>query len=373
MATYNIEIWHKDGYPLADIRQFCSNLNWSKTLNGSETLTFTIDLNRYEELLKSLGYSTAPFDLMEVGRNDIRVKRNGVYLLGTNVYRFNYITQDPGIEVNVQCVGYLNYYKTRYVTMDFDAETSQDEILFQVIEQCNSETGGDYGVRRGAVLGNMRTRTRHYKRKEVASLIQQMANCIGGPDFDFTPDKFFNIYETKGTYHPNIMLYYPELHGKPGNIQSFNFTRSIDGVANFVMGIGSGNGADAVQSTAEYALGEGDIYRREKVVLWNSVSRQDTLDEHTNAVLHQVQDIIEIPTVTLRDGVLNLNEVDVGDTVNLNLASNLMLRHINGAYRIQKIECSVDDSDAEMVTLSFDDLDIDTIIANQQLAEEEDE
>ena len=371
MATYNIEIWGKDNYALADIRHICSNLVWTKTLNGAETLNFTIDLNRYEELLKNLGYEYDAFGLMEVGRNDIRIKRNGVYILGTNVYRFVFVTHDPTIEVQVQCVGYLNYYKTRYVTMDFDTETSQDEILFQVIEDCNAKTGGDYGVRRGNVTGNMALRTRHYKRKEVASLIQQMSNCIGGPDFDFTPDKLFNIYETKGTYHPNILLYYPELHGKPGNVQSFNFTRSVDGVANYVMGIGSGNGEDAVQSSAEYALGEQDIYRREKVVTWNSVSQQDTLDEHTNSVLHQIQDIIEIPTVTLKDGVLNLNEVDVGDTVNLDLASNLMLRHINGAYRIHKIECVVDDNDSESVTVSFDDLDIDTIIANQQLAEEE--
>ena len=372
MATYNIEIWHKDGYPLADIRQICSNLNWSKTLNGSETLNFEIDLNRYEELLKSLGYTTAPYDLMEVGRNDIRVKRNGIYLLGTNVYRLQFRTDDPTVYVAVQCVGYLNYYKTRYVTMDFDNLTSQDEILFQVIEECNSKYGGDYGVRRGSVIGNMTQRTRHYSRKEVASLIQQMSNCIGGPDFDFTPDKLFNIYETKGTYHPNINLVYPKLQGKPGNIQSFSFTRSIDRVANCIIGLGSGNGEDAVLSQMEDAPSEGDLYRREKVVTWNSVSVQETLDEHTASVLHQVKDIIEIPSVTLKDGVLNLNEVDVGDTVNLNLASNIMLQHINGAYRIQEIECFVDENDAETVTLSFDDLDIDSIIANQEVAEIED-
>lgn len=367
MATYNIEIWSKDGYALADIRQICSNLTWTKTLNGSESLDFTIDLNRYEELLKALGYSTAPFDLMEVGRNDIRVKRNGVYLLGTNVYRFNFMTDDPTVTVQIQCVGYLNYYKTRYVTLDFNSLTSQDEILFQVIEDCNSKTGGDYGVRRGAVIGNMKERTRHYKRKEVASLIQQMSNCVGGPDFDFTPDKLFNIYETKGTYHPGITLHYPEKNGKPGNIQAFSFARSIDRVANYVMGMGCGNGEDVVYSYREDPLSEGDLYRREKIVTWNSVAQQDTLDEHTESVFHQVKDIIEIPTVTLRDGVLNLNEMDVGDTVNLNLASNLMLRHINGPYRIQKIECQVDNNDAETVILSFDDLDIDQIIINQNL------
>lgn len=371
MAKYSIEVWSKDNRPLADIRQYCSNLNWSKTLNGSETLSFTIDLNRFEGLLQALGYSADPYGLLEAGRTDIRVKRNGEYILGTNVYRFNFITNDPSIIVNIECVGYLNYYKTRYVTIDFDDETPQDEILYQVIEKCNAETGGDYGVRRGVTLGNQVSRIRHYARKEVASLIQQMSNCIGGPDFSFTPDKKLNIYETKGTYHTDIELVYPQLHNKPGNIQSFSFTRSIDNTANYIIGLGSGNGEDVVYSFAEDVPSENDIYRREKVVTWNSVSVQETLDEHTDSVLHKIKDIIEIPSVTLKDGVLNLNEVDVGDSVNLNLASNLMLKHIDGAYRIMKIECDVDENDSETVTLSFDDLDIDMIIANQEVSEVE--
>ena len=47
------------------------------------------------------------------------------------------------------------------------------------------------------------------------------------------------------------------------------------------------------------------------------------------------------------------------------LGSNISLEHIDGDYRIQTIECSVDDNDSEVVKLSFDDLDIDEIVQAQ--------
>lgn len=361
MARYEIEIWNKNGQPLADIRQCCSGLSWSKTLNGSETLTFSIDLNRFEKLLTDLGFADDPFGFFEVGRCDIRVRRNGSYILGTNVYRFTYSTNDPSITVTVECVGYLNFYKTQYVTADF-TQTPQHEILWQVINQCNQKTGGDYGVRQGTHTGAIVRRDRHYKRKEVASLIQQMSNVINGCDFSFTPDKKFNTYEAKGVYRPSIVLYY----GDGGNIQSFNFSRSIEKVANFVYALGSGNGEDVVEYDSEDTASEDYLYRRERVLTWNSVTEDSTITEHSKAALHALKDIIEIPTVTLRNDLLDLNVVDVGDTVVVNLNSNLTLKHINGNYRIETITCAVDENDSEAVTLQFDNLDIEEIMQAQE-------
>lgn len=365
MAHYEIEIWDKTGKPLADIRQYCSGLSWSKTLNGSETLTFTIDLNKFESLLKTLGYATTPLDFFEVGRCDIRVKRNGTYILGTNVYRFTYSTNDPSVSLTVECVGYLNFYKTQYVTASF-SQVPQHEILWQVINQCNQKPGGDYGVRQGTHSGAVVRRDRNYTRKEVATLIQQMANVINGCDFSFTPDKKFNTYEAKGTYRPSIVLYY----GDGGNIQSFSFSRSIEKVANYVYGLGSGNGDDVVSHEAEDVDSETYLYRRERIITWNSVTRDDTITEHTNSALHALKDIIEIPTITVRNDYLDLSVVDVGDTVIVNLNSNLSLKHVNGDYRIEGIDCSVDENDSETVRLTFDNLDIDSIIENQDSEEE---
>lgn len=359
MAKYEIEIWNKEGIPVADIRSVCSNLSWTKELNGTETLGFTVDLRRFEDLLKSIGYADDPFGFMEVGRHDIRIKRNGVYLLGANIYRFTYTTSDPSITMRVECMGYLTYYKTRFITASYD-RAAQHEIMWDVIDKCNQRTGGDYGVRQGTHVGNVVYRDRNYERKEVANLIQQMSNVIDGCDFEFSPDKKFNTWATKGSYRPDIRLSYP------GNIQSFNFSRTISSVANYIYGVGSGYGDEALTSTAEDSDSEEYLYRREKVATWNSVSEQATLDEHTQSALAAGKNIIELPNVTVRDNVLDLSDITTGDTIKLELGSFASIAHVSGDYRIHTIECQVDENDSESVTLGFDGLDIDDIINNQQ-------
>lgn len=363
MAHYEIEIWDKSGKPIADIRPICSNLQWSKTLNGSETLGFTIDLHRFEDILESVGYSRDPFGFLDVGKCDIRVKRNGTYILGTNVYRFEYTSSYNSVTMRVECVGYLNFYKTQYIDGEY-RNTPQEDILWDVIDKCNQKSGGDYGVRRGTHKGGTVNRDRKYERKEVANLIQQLSEVINGCDFEFTPDKKFNTFEKKGNYRPDIRLDYP------GNIQAFNFSRTLDKVANYIYGIGSGNGDEAVQSYSEDFNSEEAIYRREMVAIWNSVTEIETLNEHTDSALSAAKDIIELPNITLRDNVLNLSDIDVGDTIIVNMDGALSLAHISGEYRIQKITCSVDENDSESATIEFDNYDIDDIIHKQETTEE---
>lgn len=359
MAKYAIEIWSKDGIPIADIRQICTSFSWSKTLNGSESVGFTVDLKRLEDILQASGYGGDPFGFMEVGRCDIRIKRNGKYIVGANIYRFNYTSSFNSITMRVECVGYLNFYKTQYISAEY-TDTPQQDIMWDVISRCNEKTGGDYGIRRGTHSGESVNRDRSYERKEVASLIQQMSNVINGCDFEFTPDKLFNTYQTKGTYRPSVRLTYP------GNIQSFNFTRTLDKVANYVYGIGSGTGNEAVQSQAEDVNSEDYLYRREKISIWNSVTDQDTLNEHTDSVLHAGSEIIELPNITLRDNELDMSEIDTGDTVKVILGGFASISHVSGDYRITSIVCNVDDNDSEEVTLSFDGLDIEQKIQNQE-------
>lgn len=359
MAKYAIEIWNKDGIPVADIRQICTSFSWSKTLNGSESVGFTVDLKRLEDILKASGYAGDPFGFMEVGRCDIRIKRNGKYIVGANIYRFNYTSSYNSITMRVECVGYLNFYKTQYITASY-TDTPQQDIMWDVISRCNEKNGGDYGIRRGIHSGDTVNRDRSYERKEVASLITQMSNVINGCDFEFTPDKLFNTYQTKGTYRPSVRLTYP------GNIQAFNFTRTLDKVANYVYGIGSGTGDEAVQSQAEDVNSEDYLYRREKISIWNSVTDQDTLNEHTDSVLHAGSQIIELPNITLRDNELDMSEIETGDTVKVILGGFASISHVSGDYRITSITCNVDDNDSEEVTLSFDGLDIEQKIQNQE-------
>ncbi len=361
MAKYQVIVFAKDGREMGNIFSLCRNFVWSKTRNEAESVTFDMDLNKYEEYIKAIGFGDDPHNFMEVGRNDIRVKRNGQWLLGTNVIKFGYSVNDPSITMKVSATGYLNYYKKRYADIDYD-DTPQQDILWGIIDDLNAQPGGDYGIRQGVHVGETVVRDRHQVRKEVKSFFQQMSQVLDGCDFEFTADKKLNTYQAIGTYRPDTRLVYP------GNITSFGFERSIEGVSNFIYGIGSGNGEDAVQATAEDVESEDYVYRREQIVTYNSVEDESTLQQNIDAVSHYSANPIELPTLTVRDGVLDLSSISVGDTLSVAMNGNKSLAHITGFYRIESITCNVDENGSESPSLTFDDIDINEIIALQEAA-----
>lgn len=357
MAKYEVLVYSKDGNAMGNIFALCRNFQWSKTRNDAESVTFDIDLNKYEQYIADIGI-TEPYDFMEVGRNDIRIKRNGVWLLGTNIIKFSYSGGSTGVTMKVSATGYLNYYKRRYVDIAY-TDTPQEDILWGVIDTCNSAYGGDYGIRQGTHVGVSINRDRNQTRKEVKSFFQQMSQVRAGVDFEFTADKLLNTYIAQGTYRPNTRLVYP------GNISGYSFDRSVEAVSNFVYGIGSGNGEDAIQATAEVTTSEDYLYRREQIAPYNSIEQQDTLQQNINAVAHYAAEPIELPQITVEDGVLDLSVVGVGDTLPIDMSGSASLAHINGYYRIESISCSVDENGSETVSLTFDDIDINEIISLQ--------
>ena len=205
-----------------------------------------------------------------------------------------------------------------------------------------------------------KNRDRNEARKNVKDFMIRMTNVIAGPDFEFTPDKKFNSYDAIGSYRPDIRLVYPR------NVDSFSFERSGDSLYNYIYALGSGNGDDGIQTYSEDAYSQVERYRRETIATFNSVERGDTLQENSDGVLDLSKDVRELPKITLHDGVIDLNDVSIGDTIYLELQRFKSLKHIKGFYRIEKIEVTVDDNDAETVSLTFDDLNIDDIIQKQE-------
>lgn len=366
-ATYSIEVWHKDGYVLGDISSFVTNFSWQKTLNDSETLNVSIDMARFGQYLSSIGYANRPYEFLEIGRTDIRIKRNGVYILGANVAQIGYTANNTSVTMAIQCYGYLTYYKYRFYTGSFTS-TPQATILYNIIDDLNSETGGDYGVTEGEEYGTAMNRDRSYANKEVKSLFNQMSEVIDGVDFKFNPDKTLDIWNTatacKGVYRPDVVLEYPL------NIKGFSFYRTGSNVSNHVIAVGKTPPESDTQPIVEVddATSENYLYRRSKLVTYNSVESIETLTQHANAVLYYTKDIIEIPSLTVGDNVLDLSTLDVGDTITVKMNGDIALQNINGDYRIKSIQCKVDQNFGEEVTLNFDNIDINEIIAKQQEA-----
>ena len=358
MAEYKIEVYSKNGKCLGDIRHLAQGLKWTEQRNAAETVSFRMDLARYEEYVKKT--SMRPYDFMDAGTTDIRVVRNGKDRVGAHLIKTVFSPNDLSVDIELSFTGYLNYFKDAYVDADYD-KTGQGDIAWGVINQYQGKQDGDFGIRRGRFTSlGKNPRQRHQKRANVKDFLVRLSNVIDGPDFQFTPDKKFNTFDAMGSYRPDIRLSYP------GNVASFGFERSVDSLANYVIGIGSGNGDDAPSTYATDPYSRKALYRREKIVTFSSVVRETTLQENTNGVLELLKDVRELPSFTLSDGVLDLNDVGLGDTIYIEMNGYIMFEHIRGFYRIEKIEVDVDENDAEEVTLTFDNLSVDDIIAQQE-------
>ncbi|QJU09931.1 hypothetical protein FBF26_01460 [Candidatus Saccharibacteria bacterium oral taxon 488] len=358
MAEYKIEVYSKNGKCLGDIRHLAQGLKWTEQRNAAETVSFRMDLARYEEYVKKTGMR--PYDFMDAGTTDIRIVRNGKDRIGAHLIKIDFSPNDPSVDIELSFTGYLNYFKDAYVDADYD-KTRQGDIAWGVINQYQEKQDGDFGIRRGRFTSlGKNPRQRHQKRANVKDFLVRLSNVIGGPDFQFTPDKKFNTFDAMGSYRPDIKLIYPE------NVAGFGFERSVDSLANYVIGIGSGNGDDAIVATATDPFSRQALYRREKIVTFSSVEREETLQENTNGVLEMLKDVRELPSFTLADGIIDLNDIGLGDTIYAEMNGYVMFEHIRGFYRIEKIEVDVDENDAEEVKLTFDNLSVDDVIAQQE-------
>lgn len=357
--AYKIEVWNKSGIQLGDIRHLAHDLKWTEQRNAPETVSFSMDLKEYEDYVAMIGMT--PYDFMDAGVTDIRLVRDGVERIGAHLVKFDYSPDDPSVRVDLSFSGYLNYFKDAYVDVAY-SNIDQGDILWGVINQYQSKPYANFGITKGSNVSRGMKRDRNQIRAQVKDFIVRMTNVIAGPDIQFTPDKQFHSYDVMGNFRPDIRLSYP------GNVDSFGFERSVATLANYLYGIGSGNGDDAVAVTSQDTASMVERYRREKIVTFNSVVHEATLQQNTDGVKEVSKLVYELPVFTLHDGVIDVNDIRVGDTIFGEITGYKSFEHIHGNYRIEKMAVDVDDNDSETVHLTFDDIDIDNIISSQEEA-----
>ena len=121
VPEYTVEIWRwgtgYGGQYVADISNIITDglaINWR--LNDVETLDFSIDLVQFEKKCKLMGVT--PAEVLTPYVHDVRVRRNGEYILGCQVVETNLdIPNDANTTIQVRCTGFLNLFKDRYLTV----------------------------------------------------------------------------------------------------------------------------------------------------------------------------------------------------------------------------------------------------------------
>jgi hypothetical protein len=113
---YTVELWDINNVFIADItRIIATDIRIDMPLNDTEEVAFTLDLVQFEELCASIG--ARPINILEPYRTDVKIRRNGEYLVGAHVVHtnVNFNATDTN-KIEVQCTGYLNHLKDRYLS-----------------------------------------------------------------------------------------------------------------------------------------------------------------------------------------------------------------------------------------------------------------
>ena len=80
-APLEVELWTRDGEPIADITPYVRNLSYSEERNEVETLDFSMDLDAFEDYMVNKA-GLDPVSNFREGQTEIKIKEHGQYTLG---------------------------------------------------------------------------------------------------------------------------------------------------------------------------------------------------------------------------------------------------------------------------------------------------
>ena len=188
---------------------------------------------------------------------------------------------------------------------------------------------------------------RTYELQNVKQGIQNLTKLESENfDFDFSYDRTFNLYKKKGSDKGVELVY-------PGNVDTMSISRSASSLFNKITEIGSGIGEARYQVTTFGRESQKLYGSREKTETQNDVKNLVTLEAHAKGLLYQSELPTDNPEVTVADGSINPDNVEVGDIVTLKVMNDEYLETVNGKYRVEGISLSVSLENQETVRLAL--------------------
>lgn len=138
-ANYEIELWDwKTNTFVADISYLVvSQINIDWELNDVEEVDFDIDLLQFEEKCKDM--NIAPEELLVPYKYDIRIRRNGEYILGCQLVEANIqLTNNPPAKITLKGTGFLNLLKDQYIMSEAWSGYTYAQIARRLVQAAQS-------------------------------------------------------------------------------------------------------------------------------------------------------------------------------------------------------------------------------------------
>jgi hypothetical protein len=352
VSRYQIELYSRLGTLIADISPYIKNLTYTIQRGQAEDLKFDLNLDAFEDIAAASG--THPLAMLGPYQTDVKFRRlndstdNYDYLFGTHIGTLNTTLNDQENVINVKAFGYLNLLIDRFVTKNYSGEDAM-AIAWDLINTTQSQDNGDMGITQGPdqIAGFPMTRT--YQHQSVKDGVLGLA-VINGLDVVIDYQKKFNSYMMLGTdYSSELQFVYPS-----SNIKEIIVPRDALPPFNFIKGLGSGIGNETLESDQRDATSELLYGVHEEVPLYNSAADMTTLDQLALAELNLKKSVLEIPQFTVSGEDFDLRRYHVGDRIGVRIDQHPFLATVNGTYRIERLDVTVDDTEAETIKIYFD-------------------
>lgn len=347
-SKYTILITDKLGNTVADISSLVQGFYYTLTRCRADAIAGYVNLDDMVRLSQTIGVNAD--DIIGVNTNEIHVYRRGIQRAAGQIsWSYPQVPQSGQRVIQFQTVGWLDLLLQRFTDSSMALSDDPGENMAALIDYTQGLPNGDLGITIGTIQSSGQTDVRNYSYKNIHDAIIELSEIIGGPDFEFTPDKVFNVYSPRiGTHLTDVSFTYP------GNIIELGRQRDGTVMANKVTLLGAGTGDQQLVSVAEDLALQATYGLREVIISRPDISIQDTLDSTAAEELRSGKTFFDIPNITVKGDDPDLNSYNPGDDIQIKITRDLeVFDSISQFFRIEQMTVNPDQNEDEKVTIKF--------------------
>ena len=216
----------------------------------------------------------------------------------------------------IQIASYQTFFEDGYILFECSRSDSSTPLL---VDDCYIYAKDDDAAlcTLNIALGTDTASSIQQKNRQADYEVQNIKDAIidltrmeqDNFEFEFLPDRTFNVYNRKGSNKLDLEICYP------GNVDSMTINRSAANVANKIIALGSGIGDERLQVSRFNNTSRRVIGTRESVVTHSNISLEATLSSQAVGELYDRKDPTNIPKIVIKDGSVNPSNLQTGDTI----------------------------------------------------------
>jgi hypothetical protein len=333
--TYTIDIYKFDFSTKRTVlfySQDIYNFSYSTEINKPGGAKFSINVRNSKATTSNLKMY-----------NKVIIKRNGV---GVFIGYIENIQATLNV-VDVICIGMLGFFKRRLFSGTFNTaggDTAQD-AFYEVLDSMNLVN--DTGITQGTTDISKNINELKFVRSTVYKTFDQIASFADG-EFRVNTDKTIDFLDRLGEdKSATISLQYNINQINSANLRQFDVAVQGKDTVNDVIGIrnggATGNKSDAT-SISEFGM-------LSKTINFSDINNATDLDTEMENYIEKRKIEFYSPKVVLDERKIDVNTLNLGDTVQVNLNNGFMSLALN--ERIVKKEVNVSDNATEEVKISL--------------------